>query len=211
MRREPDTLDKSRWAGLMERLGLAQNLETFERLQAAYAEKHRHYHTSEHINQCLVELDRVRQVAQEPDEVELALWFHDAIYVPRSNKNEAKSADWAAEFLAKDGVDSKRIKRVHDLIMATTHDASARDPDAMLLVDIDLSILGADRAVYVRFEENVRKEYSWVPGVLFRRTRATILQSFLNRPSVYATENFRDRLEDAARRNLRLAIAELTG
>jgi predicted metal-dependent HD superfamily phosphohydrolase len=211
MRRKPDPLDKSRWAGLMERLGLAQNLDTFERLQAAYAERHRHYHTSEHINQCLDELDRVRQVAQEPDEVELALWFHDAIYVTRSNKNEAKSADWAAEFLAKDGVDSKRIKRVHDLIMATTHDASAPDPDAMLLVDIDLSILGADRQVYVRFEENVRKEYSWVPGVLFRRTRANILQSFLNRPSVYATENFRDRLEEAARRNLRLAIAELAG
>jgi hypothetical protein len=69
---------------------------------------------------------------------------------------------------------------------------------------------GADREAYARFEQNVRKEYSWVPAMLFRRTRATILQSFLNRPSVYATVNFRDRLENAARDNLRSAIAELT-
>jgi predicted metal-dependent HD superfamily phosphohydrolase len=211
MRREPDALDRSRWIALMERLHLAQNLDTFERLRAAYSEKHRHYHTSEHINQCLAELDRVRQIAQEPDEVELALWFHDAIYATRSKRNEAKSAAWAAEFLASNGFDPLRAGRIRDLIMATTHDASVRDPDAMLLVDIDLSVLGADRATYARFEENVRKEYSWVPAMLFRRTRAAILQSFLDRPSVYATAAFRDRLERAARDNLRSAIATLTG
>jgi predicted metal-dependent HD superfamily phosphohydrolase len=211
MRREPDGLDESRWAALMQRLGLAQNVDTFERLQAAYAEKHRHYHTSEHINHCLVELDRSRALAQEPGEVELALWFHDAIYVTRSNKNEAKSAEWAMEFLANNGVDAKRVERVRDLIMATTHDADPRDPDAMLLVDIDLSILGADPQTHVRFEKNVRKEYSWVPAILFRRTRAGILQSFLDRPSVYATPGFRDRLEGAARVNLSSAIRKLTG
>jgi predicted metal-dependent HD superfamily phosphohydrolase len=211
MRREPDSLHESRWAGLMQRLCLPQNLDTFERLQAAYAEKHRHYHTSEHINHCLVEVDRARTLAREPDEVELALWFHDAIYVTRSNENEAKSAEWAVEFLESNGVDSKRVERVRDLIMATTHDANPRDADAMLLVDIDLSILGADPQTYLRFEKNVRKEYSWVPAILFRRTRAGILQSFLDRPSVYATPSFCDRLEVAARANLRSAIAELTG
>jgi predicted metal-dependent HD superfamily phosphohydrolase len=193
----------------MARLGLRQNLDTFESLQAVYAEKHRHYHTSEHINECLANLDGARHLAREPDEVELALWFHDAIYLTRSKNNEAKSADWATKFLAKNGVDSGRIQRLHDLIMATTHDASARDSDAMLLVDIDLSILGADRETFDRFEKNVRKEYWWVPRALFRRTRATILQSFLDRSSVYATAHFRDQLENNARDNLTAAIAAL--
>jgi predicted metal-dependent HD superfamily phosphohydrolase len=107
-------------------------------------------------------------------------------------------------------VDAARVRRVHDLIMATTHDAIANDPDTALLIDIDLSILGADPDVFDRFERNVRKEYWWVPGPLFRQTRAKILQSFLDRPSVYATAGFRERLEDAARRNLAAAIAALT-
>jgi predicted metal-dependent HD superfamily phosphohydrolase len=211
MRRGPDTLDRERWTALMGRLGLGENPDTFERLHAAYSEKHRHYHTSAHIDQCLAELDRTRQLAQEPDEVEVALWFHDAIYATRSSKNEAKSARWASEFLAKNGVDPARVGRIRDLILATVHAAPARDLDALLLVDIDLSILGADRDTYGRFEENVRKEYSWVPSLLFRRTRAGILRSFLDRPSIYGTEYFRDRLEAPARENLRLAIADLTG
>jgi predicted metal-dependent HD superfamily phosphohydrolase len=210
MRGAPKPLEPTRWTTLMDRLGLGRNLETFHDLRAAYAAKHRHYHTSEHINQCLAELDRVREQALRPDEIELALWFHDAVYVTRRKDNEARSARWAVQFLTSNAVDAERSQRVSDLIMATTHDAAVQDADAMILVDVDLSILGADPATYACFEANVREEYWWVPGVLFGPTRARILQSFLDRPSVYMTAPFRERLEHAARRNLAAAIAELT-
>jgi predicted metal-dependent HD superfamily phosphohydrolase len=207
---EVEGLDARRWADLMSRLALANNLDTFERLQAAYAEKHRHYHRSEHIKQCLLKFDEVSRLAQRPAEVELALWFHDAVYATRSKKNEAKSAAWAMKFLAEGGADPETAQRVHDLIMATKHDAPAPSPDAALVVDIDLSILGADEETFARFEENVRREYWWVPGDLFRRTRAAILQSFLDRSSVYGTAYFRQKGEANARRNLATAIAGLT-
>jgi predicted metal-dependent HD superfamily phosphohydrolase len=210
MRRESEPLDALRWGALMARLGLPPNLDVLDKLRAAYARRDRHYHTGEHINQCLALLDSVRHLAREPDEIELALWFHDAIYVTRSKGNEAKSAKWAAEFLAANAVDAARVRRVRDLVMATTHDAIAHDSDAALLVDIDLSILGADRDAFDRFEQNVRKEYWWVLSPLFRQARAKILQSFLDRPSVYGTPHFRDRFEAAARRNLAVAIAALT-
>jgi predicted metal-dependent HD superfamily phosphohydrolase len=193
----------------MGRLGIGQNLDTFEKLRAAYAEGHRRYHTSEHINQCFAALDGVRHLVRQPDEVELALWFHDAVYVTRSKNNESTSAMWATAFLEANAVDPERVQRIHNLIMATRHDAFAQDPDTSLLIDIDLSILGADQGIFARFEQNVRKEYWWVPSTLFRRTRAAILKSFLDRPSVYATAHFRDRLESAARRNLAMAIATL--
>ena len=209
MRRESSSLEVSRWAALMDRMRIGENLETFEKLRAAYSERHRHYHTGEHINQCLAELDSVRHLAREPDEIELALWFHDAVYVTRSKQNESKSAKWATEFLAHNSFHAARARRVHALIMATTHAASSDDPDTSLLIDIDLSILGADPESFGRFERNVRKEYWWVPSPLFRRTRATVLQSFLDRPSVYANPIFRDRLENAARRNLAMAITDL--
>jgi predicted metal-dependent HD superfamily phosphohydrolase len=210
MRRKCEPLALARWSALMGRLGLVPHLDTFERLQAAYSEKHRHYHTTEHINQCLEMFDSVRHLARQPGEVELALWFHDAIYLTRSQSNEAKSAQWAEEFLRASGADTARARRVHDLILCTKHDATSDDPDSMLLVDIDLAVLGADPATCEIFERNVRQEYRWVPRALFNRTRAAILQSFLDRPAVYATTHFRQQLENRARENLRTAVTALT-
>jgi predicted metal-dependent HD superfamily phosphohydrolase len=93
--------------------------------------------------------------------------------------------------------------------MATRHEAPATTPDAQLVVDIDLSILGTSEEIYDRFEANVRKEHRWVPSMIFRRKRAEILESFLARPTIYSTKPFAERYEARARRNLASAIAIL--
>lgn len=74
---------------------------------------------------------------------------------------------------------------------------------------MDLSILGADEPAYAEFESGVRKEYRWVPALLFRRKRAEILASFLARPQIYTTKLLHDRYDSHARRNLSRAIADL--
>jgi predicted metal-dependent HD superfamily phosphohydrolase len=178
-------------------------------LLTAYSEKHRHYHTVEHIDHCLHELDREIALASEPAEVEFALWFHDAVYNPHRSDNEEKSAELACALMQRHLGASERIARVHAHIMATRHEAPATTPDSQLVVDIDLSILGASEEAYARFEENVRKEYRWVPSIIFRRKRAEILLSFLDRPNIYSTQPFRSRYEAQARRNLESAIAAL--
>ena len=199
-----------RWQSLMKILGVAENATVFEALQAAYSENHRHYHTTQHIDDCLRQFDSVAPLAMQPAELELALWFHDAIYDPMGAQNEEKSARWACEFLASNGAQTDRIERVKQLILATRHQSTPNDPDAQLLVDIDLSILGANERDYERFETNVRKEYRWVPGFLFRKKRAEILQSFLDRSHIYQTEPFRSRYENQARVNLARAVAALS-
>ena len=89
-------MDRDRWNRLLTALGIvAGESECFDALLAAYSEKHRHYHTIKHIDHCLRELDGAKSLAHDPAEVELALWFHDAIYDPHSSKNEERSADWA--------------------------------------------------------------------------------------------------------------------
>jgi predicted metal-dependent HD superfamily phosphohydrolase len=104
---------------------------------------------------------------------------------------------------------AERVGRVRAHILATRHEAPATAPDSQLVVDVDLSILGADEAAYAEFEANVRQEYRWVPRVLFRKKRAEILESFLARPQIYSTEPFRERYELRARRNLAEAIIAL--
>ena len=65
------------WAGI----GAAgEGGALFARLMAAYAEPQRHYHTQQHLAECLEHLAAAYSLASEPGEVELALWFHDAIY-----------------------------------------------------------------------------------------------------------------------------------
>lgn len=202
-------MDRDRWNRLLTVLGIGGESGYFDALLAAYSEKHRHYHTTRHVDHCLRELDSAQSLAREPAEVELALWFHDAIYDPHSSKNEERSADWACELLTRHHAGVERVTRVRDHILATRHEAVANDSDSRLVVDIDLSILGMDEAAYTEFEIDVRKEYRWVPSLLFRRKRAEILESFLARPQIYMTDPFFDRYESRARLNLSQAIERL--
>lgn len=194
---------------MMAAFGMPSSADSYDALVDAYSEGHRHYHTREHIDHCLRELDSVPGLAHEPAEVELALWFHDAIYDPHASDNEERSADRACELLSRNAVAQDRVQRVRAHILATRHEGLATLDDSKLVVDIDLSILGVDRDSYARFEANVRREYHWVPGPIFRRKRAEILESFLTRSHIYGTEPFRARYEIEARENLRRAIADL--
>lgn len=178
----------------------------FEKLVAAYAEPQRKYHSTQHLSECLQWLESVRRLAEAPAEVELALWFHDAIYDVQRSDNEARSADWARAELTHDGVCAEAIARVVDLVMVTRHTGQPSTADQCLLVDIDLAILGALPERFAQYEQQIREEYAYVPGWLFRRKRKAILRSFLNRPRLYGTAHFHAELDQRARINLALAV-----
>jgi predicted metal-dependent HD superfamily phosphohydrolase len=133
----------------------------------AYSEPHRHYHTGEHIADCLGQLDIAGDLPTVPEEVELALWFHDAIYRPTSSKNELRSAKWAQRFLGSVGADETKSRRVFDHIVATQHGAVSLSDDTAVVVDIDLSILGRETSEYDVYERAIREEYKWVPGPIY--------------------------------------------
>lgn len=203
-------MTRDRWRRLLESLALPPDEDTYERLVEGYSQKHRKYHNVTHLEDCLAQLDGARHLADEPDEVEIALWFHDAIYEPYASDNEVKSAEWAWAFLTEQGrSDEERAGRVRDHILATLHDGRAESNDSTLLVDIDLSILGADEDEYRRFEAAVREEYRWVPRFVYRKKRRAILESFLARQQIYVHDLFRQRLEERARGNLEAAIVAL--
>ena len=206
----PRGLDYARWRGLWARLGAqGDGSPIFQQLAAAYAEPSRAYHTATHIEHCLTELDRSRSLAHRADEVEAALWFHDAVYEARRSDNERRSARLAETSLVSAGVDSEAAGRVSALILATSHRTLVTEPDARLVCDIDLAILASPAAELDRFERAIRQEYRWVPDVLYRRSRSAVLQGFLLRPSIYQTPDFRARYEDRARQNLEGLLAVL--
>lgn len=182
----------------------------FATLIQAYSSTDRFYHNLTHINDCLSVFDQTKFLAAHPEEVELAIWFHDAVYDTRRDDNEQKSAEWAEKAISQSGPERAVAERVSGLIRATRHSTEVGDTDAQLMVDVDLSILGADPESFWQYEENIRKEYAWVPEDLFRRTRTGILRGFLNRQSIYYHRPYRQRFEEKARLNLKQAVAKLS-
>jgi len=196
---------RTTWTGL----GVAAPADLYRRLIASYSEPHRKYHTPLHLDECLAKFSGVRSQASHPEEIEVAIWFHDAIYDTKRKDNEEKSAQWARAAMLDAGLSEDRAERVRRLIMTTCHDAIPAGEDAQILVDVDLSILGAAKDRFDEYERQVREEYAWVPDTLFRRERKKILKSFLERPRIYSTQHFRETHEHQARENLRRSLERL--
>ena len=68
-------------------------IPVYDDLVRRYNEPDRRYHGWAHLTHCLREFDRAAVQMEIPDAVELALWFHDAVYVPCARDNEQRSAD----------------------------------------------------------------------------------------------------------------------
>ncbi|MGP0171641.1 HD domain-containing protein [Pseudomonas sp. NCHU5208] len=196
----------SSWANAWSDLGVQPPPGLFEQLVRAYEEPQRHYHSLQHLRECLAHFEQARHLAQQPGEVAIALWFHDAIYDVRGKDNERRSANWAIETLAAAQADQATLARVERLIMATRHDATPSAADEQLLVDIDLAILGATPERFAEYDAQVRAEYAWVPGWVYRMKRRSVLKAFLARPRLYCTQHFRQLYEAQARINLAGAI-----
>ena len=213
VRREPGfVLPEVRFRALWRRLGAhgpAQH--TFQRLRTAYDEPHRAYHTARHVGACLRILDDppVGALAERVDEVEAALWFHDAVYDPRATDNEERSALLAEQSLRDAGVSADVVARIAAAIRAT-RDHSAEAPDGRLVTDVDLAILGEDPDAYALYERGIRAEYDWVDDASYTAARAFVLRSFADRPVLYATAVLRERLESRARQNIAAALRGLS-
>ena len=173
----------------------------------AWREPQRSYHTLQHLGECITLFERVGALATHPAEVEVGLWFHDAVYDVERSDNEARSADWLREAAGADGVAAAVGERICALIMATRHAALPTDVDAQLLVDIDLAILAADEARFAEYERQIRAEYAFVPEATFRARRRAVLGGFLERERIFSTPRLRDELEPRARANLANALA----
>ena len=197
------------WTWAWQTLGHAPPDGLQAQLRARYAEARRAYHTELHLGECLAWFEQARASCERPAEVVLALFFHDAIYNPRRSDNEVQSATWLADAARGAGVDDAVIERLRALVLATSHDASPdarHGRDAQFVVDIDLAILGAPPGRYDEYEQQIRTEYRWVPRFVFRRERMKLLQRFLARERLYATDFFHERLESQARANLQRAL-----
>jgi predicted metal-dependent HD superfamily phosphohydrolase len=205
------TMSLARWKQPWAELGLEARMELHADLRNAYSEPERAYHTLHHIAECLQLLQQTQGLARSSPSIELAIWFHDAIYDPRRGDNEERSALWAKAELRRAGASLALQDRIVSLVMVTCHNSEPQTQDEELMSDIDLAILGAGSRRFDEYERQVRQEYAHVPTQQFRPGRRKILNEFLAREHIYFTEWFRTRREAQARTNLQRSLTRLAG
>ena len=200
-----------RWKQLWKRIGTnGSGKDNYEEIARLYGETHRYYHNFVHIAHSLNELNEASRFIENPNEVETAIWYHDAIYDIKAKNNEEKSAELAEKILTKARIKKQFIKSVTEKILATKHDMTPKDKDTQYLIDIDLAILGKPTEEFEEYERDIRSEYSFVPEYQFKQKRKEILQNFLCRNSVYSTDFFKQKYESQARKNLERLITQLS-
>lgn len=220
-----------RWQSLLQdnfsHLTEAQIQQAWSRLLPHYQEPHRHYHDLTHIESCFIWFDRVKDELDDPLAVALAIWFHDVIYDVRRRDNEVKSAHYAVTALTNFVASTALVQKVYELVLLTQHPSKPREiiksmssrlfarhqsdvlasiHDQTLFLDIDLTILGQNNAIYKGYESAIRSEYQHVPVFWYKLARKRLLKRFLRQPSIYHSDYFKERFESQARVNIQSVL-----
>jgi predicted metal-dependent HD superfamily phosphohydrolase len=173
----------------------------------SWGEPHRRYHDLTHLQNVLAGVAELADWADDRFAVELAAWYHDAIYDGLPDAEE-RSAGRAEQELTAVGLPTDLVAEVARLVQLTArHNPAADDRNGAVLCDADLAILAADPPRYAGYAAAVRQEYEHVPDADFRAGRAAILRDLLAQPTLFRTPTGRARWESPARANLTTELA----
>ena len=198
------TIMEERWDRLLVSIGCSASSQwpyPFETLCKAYAEKHRFYHTLEHIAYGLDVLDRLQSALA----VKMAFWWHDVIYKPGFHDNELKSAELFNLCLGhirilNDGISF--VDEVKRLILITKdHRVDWFDKNGCDIVVADLRGLAENLETYKQSGENIRQEYSMFTDDQWRVGRADFLSKMAARRLFPPSRDY-DELEYRAKNNM---------
>ena len=178
-------------------------------IEKKHTEKGRYYHNLTHLENMFSELELVKDRIVNFTNISFSVFYHDVIYDASSKLNEKKSAEFAKLKLEKLGLNKTDIEEISKQILATKSHQKSENTDINYLLDADLSILGKDIESYIKYTQQIRKEYSIYPDFLYKPGRRKVLQHFLELESIFKTEYFKGKHEMKARENIKAEIGHL--
>jgi predicted metal-dependent HD superfamily phosphohydrolase len=175
-----------------------QKLKTiFGVLAKSYGERHRHYHTLDHVAEILALSENFP--LDNAQAFKAAVLFHDVIYDPAryaSNyhniSNEGQSSIICMNEMDAQGIKPNIVARAKNLILMTKdHVPPKSDHEAALFLDMDLAILGMPRSRYEFYAFGTAREFlsSFTPND-YIKGRKLFLNGILDRDTIYQTSEF---------------------
>ncbi|RZU60595.1 DUF4031 domain-containing protein [Zhihengliuella halotolerans] len=210
-RQRPEKLDRillTRWSQQ-----LPDHPHVGADLLARWSEPHRNYHGRGHLLAVLAAVDLLvaegEPAGAPPRAVHLAAWFHDAVYQGIAGQDERASAE-LVRLLLPGAVGDAELEEIRRLVLVTEHHSpSPDDASGRLLCDADLEVLARPWPQYLRYVEEVRRDYAQVSDADFARGRARVVRSLLELDPLYGTGTGRRLWETAARANLARELESL--
>lgn len=140
-------------------------------------------------------------------------------YEPRNADSHLKNIEHFKQFALDCCVplESKQVREVISLLECTSSHMTEEHMtkgvvgrlDKHYFLDIDMSVLGSPSEQYQNYAERVQQEYSFLDKSAYSSLRVKVLQSFLQIPNIFATEEFRSKYEEQARKNIHQEISLL--
>jgi|GEM_PF-551904 len=179
-------------------------------LSEYYDEPHRYYFTlSQHVNNCLRELDSVRQLVFDHTIVEFALWYYKAVCFPEAKDNTEKSLELAFEVMGEAKLPQKFQSAVENLILVANHETMPISVEEQIIFDIDLAIFGQKEIIYGEYEKKLRREYEYLTDEQYAFERSEKLRAIFEKSKIYQTLFFRSKYEVRARANIKNTLLSL--
>ena len=168
------------WIGINREFGLGPNLREFEMIRRCHSEDGRHYHTFEHIAECLRFANTHYGDQPSLPFVKWALFYHDVVYDIKSKTNEEDSALRFESFARPKITGIKLTEGIVDLTGTLIRVTAGHKSDLMghsiaMMIDTDLHILGASEQRYLRYARDIWREYSSVGVDAYREGRLAFL------------------------------------
>ena len=179
-------------------IGGTNSKRIFNLVKANY-DQGRYYHNWQHITNFFDYKEAFIPHIESSAEFDLAIFFHDVVYVPGAEDNEMKSIDFFVDCCQ--NVNTQSIERVKQFIVATITQTSD-DPEIQYMVDMDLAGLAADVPIFDQTVRDLHKEFSMYAWDEFVQGQYQYLLRFVERESIYFTDEFRNALEDKALKNI---------
>ncbi len=131
------------------------------KIKPYYFEKHRHFHTWEHIQSGLDFIQELKDEYAFSDSQIIAWLFHDIVYIPHNNKNEFDSVKVFKSFYKNGDLKGFDVdESIVETIILDTIDHKASIDESRIILDIDMSSLVLDWDTFLKLRLKVLDEYT---------------------------------------------------
>lgn len=144
-------------------------------IRDAWCEKHRSFHTLEHLEDILSKIKKSSIKGTEREILVLSAYFHDVIYDPLSKDNEEQCAQLVKKICTHSEKD-----RIAQIILDTKHhdDKQTKDNLSKIFMVYDTDILRCtDYQKLLKYEDQILYEYQIYDYNLYKIERSKFLKS----------------------------------
>ena len=197
----------------LSQIGVSQDeaRKMFINLTRHYRDKSRGHHSLKHVEECIdwVRGDLKKEISR-PVMMELAFYWHDAVYVATRHSNETESAALAIVDLSKTEIQIFEMAEVMTFILTYEGGLKPTTNDAKYFRDIDYWIIGSPRERYLSYMKGIEKEYlPFYSPEEYCSGRLKFLGTLRNQDRLFLTDYFEDNFRQAAIENIDFEISSL--